>query len=154
MSPWHPEDVLLTGNLRAIEHWSADKIVARLPEHINTARYLLGSPGDRLSVAEIMNRKDHYSLQLLRLSALKLHWTTSMSGAPQLRCTVTIRGGATDLSVTDVAAETALRGRQGVVGVAEALATISLGTPFLPRNASEEFCFKLIAAVLPLRTGS
>ena len=154
VSPWHPEDVLLTGSFRAIEHWPAATIEARLPDHIDTTKYFLGSPGDRLSVAEIMNRKDHYSLQLVKVSGLKLHWTTSMSGAPQLRSTVVIRGSATDLPVTDVAAESALRGRQGIVEVAEALATISLGTPFLPRNSSEKFCFKLIAAVLPLRAGS
>jgi hypothetical protein len=73
-----------------------------------------------------------------------------MSGNPQLRGMLSIRGKWIDLSVTDVAAEASFRGKGSAVTLDETLLTISLSTPFAPRGATEQFCFKLIAAVIPL----
>jgi hypothetical protein len=73
-----------------------------------------------------------------------------MSGNAQLRGMLSIRGKWIDLSVTDVAAEASFRGRREPATIDEALMTISLSTPFAPRGATEQYCFKLIAAVIPL----
>lgn len=149
-SKWHPEDLLLAGPMRRLQHWSSQEITANLASLVDYGKSLLGSDGDRLSVAEIGARPKHSSLQLVRVVSPKFFWTTSMSGHAQLRGMLSIRGRWTDLSVTDVAAEASFRGRREPVTMDEALLTISLSTPFAPRGATEQYCFKLIAAVIPL----
>ena len=54
-----------------------------------------------------------------------------------------------DLKVTDPVAETRLGRGERLDG--PFVLTISLGTPFRPTNTSREYCFKLVAAVVPLK---
>jgi hypothetical protein len=147
---WHPEDVRLKGGLHLHSSWSNEQIAELLAEFIEIDEPLLGSQGDRLSVDEINRRPDHSSLQLVRTSGLRLFWTTSMRGNLQLRGSLSIRNVPVSLSVTDLAVCEQLKGEPPVT-IAEALLTISLATPFIPVNAAERYCFKVIAAVLPLQ---
>lgn len=146
---WHPEDVRLRGGLHLHSSWSNEQIAELLAEFIEIDEPLLGSHGDRLSVDEINRRPDHSSLQLIRTSGLRLFWTTSMRGSPQLRGSLSIQHVPVSLSVTDLAVCEQMKGAPPIT-IDEALLMISLATPFVPVNAAERFCFKVIAAVLPL----
>lgn len=147
---WHPEDVRLKGGLHLHSSWSNEQIAELLAEFIEVDEPLLGSHGDRLSVDEINGRPDHSSLQLVRTRDLRLFWTTSMRGNLQLRGSLSIRNVPVSLSVTDLAVCEQLKGNPPVT-IPEALLTISLATPFIPVNATKHYCFKVIAAVLPLQ---
>lgn len=149
-SIYHPEDVQVNGSWTLVERWTAKKVASDLDDYIERNALLLGSTGDRLAVSEIGGRTDHSSLQLIRADLLTVHWTTSMSGNAQLRGTVRAGDVWENLSITDPRLKQSLGGGQQPTKVANCLLTISLAVPFRPTGASEDYCFKIIAAVLPL----
>ena len=74
-----------------------------------------------------------------------------MTGSPQVRGVINIHGRWTSLSVTDPRFDAGAVKRQPSEP-REWLLTISLAVPFRPAGSDEDFCFKVMAAVMPLGT--
>ncbi len=148
-SVYHPEDIQIAGPWTLLEHWGPSQVLHEMEHLVQHNAPLFGSADDRLSVSGIRNSSNHSSLQLALSDLSTFFWTTSMSGTPQLRGAVKTGDTWVDLSVTDSRIESELRGHQPTK-VANCLLTISLGVPFHPQGATEDFCFKIIAAVMPL----
>lgn len=146
-SSYHPEDVL-----RGSEEWagvevrSAASVLEDLDPVLTSGPTVLGSIGDRLSLSEIDGSEaSHRSLALVHPNKVSFSTRASISGNPQVRANFELAGVWYNLAVTDVRCSPGKLPREG-----DYLLTISLAVPFRPTGASEDFCFKIVAGVIPL----
>jgi hypothetical protein len=148
-SAYHPEDVAMTGPWTLLETWSPAVIAEKLGSLVYHGGRALGIEGDRVAVTAIAARPNHCSLELIKVKNLTLRQTTSWRGTRQLRGLFGVGAESEDLSVTDPCFEQAVF-KTMAPETTSCLLTISLGEPFRPEGADRDYCFKLIAAVMPL----
>lgn len=144
-TPYHPEDVLrAAGTWRGVAGWTATSVLEDYDDLVTRSPELLGSQGDRLSLGQIAELgAAHRSLTLVRPGDVSFSRTTSMSGNPQVRASFQLSGVSYNLSVTDLTLDHGHLPARG-----DYLLTISLGVPFRPIGASEDYCFKIVAGVM------
>jgi hypothetical protein len=148
-TPYHPEDVQTSRPWVLVERLSSEALAAKVRPFVERPKHLLGSAGDRLAISEIADRPDHCSLQLIHSESSAFYWKKSVRGTPQLRCAMTTGRNSLNLAVTDPEVER-LIGATERRTIPNCLLTISLTLPFSPSGASEEQCFKIVAAVVQL----